>query len=192
MIKIDYEKDISVKTILQSLLLVGVVTIAVTSPYFLYNLAKILFKNINFIDKDKIKFKSSFYYLAKRGLIKVEKNGHDVKFFITEKGKINLRKYKVDKLKINKPKKWDKKWRVVIFDIPDTQKLQRNAFRWKLKSLDFYSLQKSVWLHPFNCKNEIEILREFLKIDKSRIQILVVDKIENDLLVEKIKELYKL
>ena len=61
-------------------------------------------------------------------------------------------------------KKWDKKWRMVIFDIPETQKKARYALRAKLKELGFYPLQKSVWVHPFECRDEIDFIIEFFNV----------------------------
>lgn len=57
-------------------------------------------------------------------------------------------------------KRWDKKWRILIFDIPETIRWRRDVFREKLKSLGFGRVQQSVWVsaHPF--ENDI---REFIK-----------------------------
>ena len=48
-----------------------------------------------------------------------------------------------------------------MFDIPDERKIKREALRGKLKQLDFTMIQKSVWLHPFPCYDELEMLKEF-------------------------------
>lgn len=44
---------------------------------------------------------------------------------------------------------WDKRWRILIFDIPEKQRRKRDALRQKLNELNFYQLQKSVWITPF-------------------------------------------
>ena len=51
--------------------------------------------------------------------------------------------------------KWDKKWRVVIFDIPQELHKERVKFRRKLKSLGFVMLQKSVFVFPYSCHEEV-------------------------------------
>ena len=51
--------------------------------------------------------------------------------------------------------KWDHQWRIVIFDIPQDMHRQRNNFRNKLKSLGFYMLQKSVFVFPYSCEEEL-------------------------------------
>lgn len=54
-----------------------------------------------------------------------------------------------------KNKKWDHQWRIVIFDIPQEMYRQRNNFRNKLKSFGFYMLQKSVFVFPYQCEEEL-------------------------------------
>lgn len=56
---------------------------------------------------------------------------------------------------------WDDKWYIVSFDIPETYRLKRNAFREKLKKLGFGRLQDSVWISPYNFLANIESLVEF-------------------------------
>ena len=95
----------------------------------------------------------------------------------------------IDSLKIKKPKKWDKKWRVVVFDIVELKKIRREAFRGKLKELGFRPLQKSVWVHPFNCKDEIALLRRFFGLSENDIRLITANKIEKD---KELKSLFKL
>lgn len=185
-------KSINITDVLSCLVLLGVVSIAMTSPYFLYSLMKILFKSNNYSNVDKSKFRSVFYYAKRKGFIEVKKDGHDIKIFITEKGRAWMKKYKIENLEIKKPKKWDGKFRVIAFDIPNSQKIQRNAFRSKLKELGFYSTQKSVWMHPFNCQDEIRTLMEFLGLTNRHVQIFIAEKVEDDILLKKIKNIYKI
>ncbi|MBU1032186.1 hypothetical protein KKE03_04695 [Patescibacteria group bacterium] len=56
--------------------------------------------------------------------------------------------------------KWDGKWRLVIWDIPEKRRLARDLLRFKLKQLGFVQWQKSVWATKKNC---IKILRDFIK-----------------------------
>ncbi len=98
-------------------------------------------------------------------------------------------RFQIDSLKINKPKDWDKKWRIVIFDIAQLKSLQRNAFRGKLKELGFYPLQKSVWIHPYKCKDEIELLCEFFGLGKKEIRLITAENIEDD---RYLREIFKI
>ncbi len=69
-------------------------------------------------------------------------------------------------MRILKPRKWDGKWRIVGFDIPEKQKKAREALRYKLKELGFLQIQKSLFLYPYPCREEIEFIGEIFQINK--------------------------
>lgn len=172
-IKIKYYS----KEILKYLLLTGLVIVAASSPYFSFALTKNIFQKRRIPKKKLI---NAFYYLKKKGLLELKKEGHDVSIALTKEGRKRAGKYQIDDLKLERPKKWDGKWRVIIFDIPNSKNIIRNIFRKKLKEFGFYLLQKSIWIYPFSCKEEVDFLREFLGASKRQIQVLEVAKIEED------------
>ena len=71
--------------------------------------------------------------------------------------------FNFDKIKLNRTK-WDGKWRMVLFDIPECKKDERDVFGTKLNQLGFYALQKSVFIVPYRCENEIEFICSTLNI----------------------------
>lgn len=73
--------------------------------------------------------------------------------------KVALR-YKLDEMTVPAPKQWDRKWRVVLFDIPEKQKPLRDTLRARLRQLGLLELQKSVFVHPYECRNEIDFVIE--------------------------------
>jgi phenylacetic acid degradation operon negative regulatory protein len=70
----------------------------------------------------------------------------------------------INELQITFPKRWDKKWRVVVFDIPEKNKKLRDEFRRRLKKLGFVEFQKSVFAHPHPCEDEINTLINFFDL----------------------------
>lgn len=175
-----------VKDIFRWLLVGGAVTIAATSPYFLKNLLR-GYKRWQKYPRKKVS--STFYNLKKQGLIKIEKQNHQIYISLTEKGKKKASWFQIDALKIKRPKKWDKKWRVLIFDIPGKKKICREALRGKLKQLGFRLLQKSVWIHAFDCQAEMELLREFFGLSEKEMRLVVAEDIGND---SRLKKFFKL
>ena len=137
---------------------------------------------------DKATTYSTFYRLKGQGLVKFKKEKDKTLVKITEKGKKRVLKYNLDTLKIKKPKKWDRKWRIVIFDIPNKKRLARNVLRNKLKELGFYPLQKSVFVFPYECKNEIDFIKRVYEITPY-VKFIVGDSIEGG---EKILKYYNL
>ena len=172
-----------VKDILDACLMSGFVMIAATSPYFLINLLKTYPKWKKYPHK---KVYNTFYRLKKQGLIKVESKNKQIYISLTRDGRKKAGIYQINNLKIGKPKKWDKKWRALIFDVAQLKRTYREALRGKLKELGFYQLQKSVWVHPFNCKAEIELLKDFFGFSEKEMRLMIVENIGND------KELKKL
>lgn len=107
---------------------------------------------------------------------------------ITSKGKKKFLKYKLEELTIPKPDKWDARWRIVAYDVPQEKKAAREALRTTLKRLNFLELQKSVYLYPYPCSDAIEFLREIYGIGEN-VTLLTVGYLENE---EVYKEYFEL
>ena len=93
-------------------------------------------------------------------------NNKNEEAVLTQKGEQRILKYKIDDLVLPKRKRWDAIWRVVIFDIPETKRSARNALGRKLKQLGFYTFQKSVYVFPHPCLEEIEVIVSYFNIQK--------------------------
>lgn len=107
----------------------------------------------------------------------VEKGGEEL-IKLTQKGHVKYLKFKLEELSL-KGRKWDGKWRIVIYDIAKFKKNQVSAFRNILKYINFFQLQKSVYLTPYQCDEQILYLREYFGIGEE-VLILRADKIENE------------
>lgn len=77
---------------------------------------------------------------------------------LSNKGKKILKTGEIFDFQI-KVSEWDGIWRVVAYDIPEKYKLQRNYFRKKLKAVGFRQLQHSMWVVPYECREEIAICK---------------------------------
>ena len=80
---------------------------------------------------------------------------------LTEKGKKRALTFNIDVIKIPEEKKWNGKWHCVFFDVPEKQKHKRHALREKLRDLGFHQWQKSVFVHPYPCHDQIDFVVEF-------------------------------
>lgn len=100
---------------------------------------------------------------------------------ITEQGRERLKKIDFDNIKIESAATWDKKWRLVFYDIPESYKEYRQALARKLRNLGFYQLQKSAWVHPLPCRDVIEKICTHYEIEKyvSYVEIIYIDNQEN-------------
>ncbi len=178
-----------VKDILYCLMVTGAISIAATSPRFLLNLAKGIRRWLKNKKYEKKKIYDTFFRLRKEGLINFERKGNQVYISLTEKGKRKAGWLQIDTLKIKKPKKWDRKWRLVTFDISEMKRIYRESFRGKLKELGFYPLQKSIWIHPFDCRDEINLLRDFFGLSQKELRLIIAEEIGEE---KWLKKLFKL
>lgn len=176
------KKETIAKIILATVAFVGIMTIAAVAPNSL--------QMLELFGLGKKKYKpNSFYRTFKRmqnqRLIEIKKEKDDkIIISITEKGKKRLLEYNIDDMRIERPEKWDKKWRVISFDIPEKRKKAREALREKLKDLDFYPLQKSLFIFPFPCRDEIDFIAEVFQIQKN-ITYFETLEINNDYKIKK-------
>jgi DNA-binding transcriptional regulator PaaX len=181
------------KKILKALKYTGLITLAATSPKFNRKILSTIIKQFAWeLKKDKAEERrlyNAFYRLNKKGFIKTLYRGSQLHISLTEEGKQYLKRYSFDGLEIKKPKKWDKKWRVLIFDIKETHRLKREALRGKLKELDLYKLQDSVWIYPYDFQEEINLLRDFFGLNKDEMRVMTVEEVEDD---KNIKSYYNL
>jgi len=165
------------KAILQSVAAVGLLSIAMVAP----NAMQIL----KLFDKNKKRnftqaANTSRRRLVENGLLKYE-NGL---LKLTDKGEVKLKQIEWRDYKVLQPKRWDKKWRVLTFDIPEKKRFTRDKVRLTLSAIGFKRLQDSVWVYPYDCEDLITLLKADFKIGKDLLY-LIVDSIENDVELKK-------
>ncbi len=144
------------------------------------------FKTLKAIEKDWKKINRQSLERAIRNLyqsklIKGKQNPNGtMTMVLTIKGKEKALAYNLDDMEIKKPAHWDDKWRVVLFDIPEKMRKIRDAFRGHLNQLGFYEFQKSVFVYPFDCQNEIDYLTEFYNARRF-IRFIIAESLDNEL-----------
>jgi len=144
----------------------GVLSLGVVAP----GMMSLLGKSIAARKKEKQdryrKLWQGFYTLKNKNVFEYTGEDSDGKalYQFTEKGRIIVRKFLLETLKIKPPKRWDGKWRIVVSDISEKHKIARRIFQEKLNEMDFYPFQKSVWIHPFPCEREVSFLKDFLGV----------------------------
>ncbi len=100
-------------------------------------------------------------------LVSEQENPDGTKTIIlTEKGKKRSLTFNFSRMKLKIPKMWDGLWHIVIFDIPEKYKWARLSLRDKLLDLGFFQCQKSVYIHPFPCGDEVDFISQFFKVGR--------------------------
>ena len=158
------------KSLTKEILFMAVVGPILLSSLFAPNAVQILKplikwrKNWDKIDRRLIH--NAIRRLNQKRLIELVQRGDKLYIKITENGKNLIKNFDYDGLILSQPKKWDKKWRLVIFDIPEKKNKERHAFSIKLKELGFYPLQESNFIYPYDCRDEVDFICEFLSINR--------------------------
>ncbi len=78
-----------------------------------------------------------------------------------------------------KPRKWDRRYRLVMFDVPEKRKKARDRLRSQMQGAGFLRVQDSAWVHPYDCEEFVALLKADLRIGKD-VLYAVVEEIEND------------
>ena len=160
------------RAVINTLYTMGIVTIGLLAPNVLGAMGKLELINP---PQKKQAIKKSFNKLVSQGYIDVK----DGKATLTQKGEKFATLLGEGLLSPKKPKHWDKKWRILIFDIPETKKKQREYIRTTLINLGFIRLQDSVWVYPYDCEDYINLLKTDLRVGKDILYI-IADRIEYD------------
>lgn len=126
---------------------------------------------------DKTKFVRVARSLAEAGKIVLKEKKKQLKLQITELGELEAVKDHIDELKLTKPEWWDRKWRVVLFDIPEEKRAARIYFQEKLLDFGFVRVQNSIYAHAYPCHNEIELIRTVYDI-KPYVRMMIAERIE--------------
>lgn len=119
--------------------------------------------------------KSAASRLRKKGLITFK----DDHYSLTKEGGVLLKDWQKSNYKIKQPKKWDKKWRMIIFDIPEKKRAVRRQINAIFNEAGFKRLQDSVWVYPYDCEDVIGLLKTDFGIGKDLLYV-IADQIEND------------
>lgn len=107
---------------------------------------------------------------------------------LSEHGKKRALTYRTFAMKIQNPRPWDGKWRIVLYDIPEDEREARNAFRDHLADLGFRKFQNSAGIYPLDCRKEIEFLIELHAIRKY-VRYVVAEHIDNEAYWKKVFKL---
>lgn len=117
--------------------------------------------------------------LHQKGLIERVRTAKGTTLRLTEKGKARARSLEAGNASVRKPRRWDGKWRIVIFDIWERRRGVRDQLRTLLQRNEFVKIQNSVWVYPYDCEELFVFLRAELRLGKGILYI-VAEEVEND------------
>lgn len=99
--------------------------------------------------KRRITYASKCGYLTRYGDSKAPH------YQLTENGLNKLNQLSLKLMTISTDQ-WDGKWRIVMFDIPEQNRPERDKIRNIIKDLGLRHLQHSAWITPYDCREQFE------------------------------------
>lgn len=159
------------------------ITAIVTAPNILQ-----LFKYLNpYLGKRNARKRMSqaISRLIARGILERKGYGVAARVELTPKGRQYAKSlFEQTDLTVHKPKRWDGRWRIVMFDIWERRRPVRDRLRYLLQKIGFVKVQNSVWVYPYDCEEVIAIIRAELKVGRGATY-LIGDGIEGDAFLRK-------
>jgi len=155
----------------------GVVLIAATIP----NAARLLRYMPGYKKGARFNYqaKTALGRLSAKGLITFEERDGKRYARVTERGEQVLALESLREKSAQKPKRWDGRWRVVLFDIPERRRRVRNRLRSFMQEYGFFRLQDSAWIYPYDCEDLIALAKANFRIGFDALYM-IVERLERD------------
>ena len=120
---------------------------------------------------------------AERSLRSLVRGGKVVKtssgYRITKDGELELARRKFERYQFPTTFVWDKKWRVICFDIPEKRKYVRHVLQRKLAEIGCYRLQDSVFVTPHKCGEILKLAHDAFFLHK-HVRGMVVTQVDDE------------
>ncbi len=115
--------------------------------------------------------------LRDAGLVEQISSGQNEYARLTAKGKNKINYLKLEGSDALVSNTWDGFWRIIILDIPEDRKSEREALRYLLKKANFVCIKNTVWISPHPYENLFTNIKKDLGLS-TEIMILVTDKLD--------------
>lgn len=117
--------------------------------------------------------------LTEGGFVETLQSDNQDYLRLTKEGRQKVLSLKLEQESVLVPTTWDGYWRIIILDLPESRKNERESLRYLLKKAGFICVKNAVWIsmYPFehlfiNIKQDLGFTTEMMvivtdKIDKS-------------------------
>lgn len=119
----------------------------------------------------KYAFTRSIKGLREAGLIESIYSGQNDYARLTKEGKKKLYSLELDNETGLVNTTWDGLWRIILLDLPENRKSERESLRYLLKKANFVCLKNSAWISPYpyehlfvNIKKDLGLTTEMMII----------------------------
>jgi len=113
------------------------------------------------------------------GLVEAFNSEHKQYLRLTKEGKQKINNIALECESSLVSTKWDGYWRIILLDIPEERKSEREALRYLLKKAGFACLKNSVWISMYPFEHLFTNIKKDLNLSTELI-IIVTDKIDEE------------
>jgi len=147
-------------------------------------------KKIKHINVEEKKIIKSLKSLEKREIVNIEEKNNNIFVKLIDKKNPTIIKYSIKAILDFKKKEkvWKGQWFMVFFDVPEIQRNKRDYLRNYLQKIGFYRYQQSVYIFPYECEREINLIKKIVEGAKY-VKYIVANSIEDE---ERIKAYFKI
>jgi phenylacetic acid degradation operon negative regulatory protein len=115
--------------------------------------------------------------LEEAGLVETHHSGQQPYTRLTKDGKRKAHSLSLENDKGLVDPVWDKKWRIILLDLPEERKAEREGLRYLLKKAGFILLKNSVWISPYPFEHLFMNIKKDLSLT-TEIMIFVTDTLD--------------
>ncbi len=115
--------------------------------------------------------------LAAAGLVEEAFSGRQAYARLTKSGKKKLRSLELENDATLVNPSWDGKWRIILLDVGEKEKSERESLRYLLKKAGFACLKNSVWISPLPYEHLFANIKKDLGLT-TELMIFVTDQID--------------
>jgi CRISPR-associated endonuclease Cas2 len=148
---------------------------------FLIDQLGLLLKSIKNTQEKHRKVLRVLKNLEKQEILDLQEKDGKVMVYLKNKNHPKIVEYSIKRILDlkKKEKKWNGKWFLVFFDVPEVQKNKREYLRKFLIKMGFYQYQKSVYLFPYECEKEVNLIKKIVEGAKY-MKYIIAEKIEDE------------
>lgn len=167
------------RIILKTLAVAGVISLAAVAPNVLGELRKF---DPAFARQKNIRrrIQETLWRMERGEIVSLPRRGTMGRVELLPKGETLIEKIRVSEYQIPEPLIWDGKWRIVMFDVPESRRRIRDQLRRLLQEAGLKRLHDSVWVHPYPCDELVVLVKAYLKNTRGEVHYGVGELIESD------------
>jgi phenylacetic acid degradation operon negative regulatory protein len=117
--------------------------------------------------------------LKEAGLIENIHSGQKDYARLTKEGKKKAHSIKLESDTSLLNPSWDGKWRIILLDLPESRKNERESLRYLLKKAGFVMLKNSAWVSPYPFEHLFMNIKKDLGLS-TEIMILITDSLDEE------------